>query len=139
MTVNGIGKGVVWILSGYFVLSGVMAAVDLDTKLARIGLTAVNEDGKIAFLLIYTSLMVGIGVAMGLLFWMTKTWQASLLLGATIITSFIVFRIVGSLMVGALSETQLGFLITEVIELLILVIIFQKAGGCSNIFCQKNN
>ena len=64
MNSNLIGKVVVWALAFYFIISGLLAAFDVDAKLIRIGLSAVNGDGKIAFILIYTSMMVGIGVAM---------------------------------------------------------------------------
>lgn len=73
MNLDLFGKLVTGILCAYFIGSGVIAAIGLDAKLSRIGLQAINADGKIAFLLIYSSLMVGIGVAMALLFYFSNS------------------------------------------------------------------
>ena len=129
MKINMIGNIVTWMISIYFILSGLLAAADVDAKLERIGLTALNDDGKIAFLLIYTSLMVGIGLAMLLILHVSNTWHFSLMLGGTIISSFVVFRIVGAITVGRLSDTQIAFIATELVELGIILLIFFKAGG----------
>ncbi|MBV1919914.1 MAG: hypothetical protein KUG73_04475 [Pseudomonadales bacterium] len=131
MNIDLVGKGLVCVLSAYFVISGSLAVLDIDAKLARIGLSAINDDGKVAFILIYTSLMVGIGAAMGLMYFLFKSWKPPLVLAGTIILSFIVFRVVGSIMVGELSSTQLGFLATETIELTIISIVLLRSYSVS--------
>ncbi len=131
MNVNFVGKVLVWVLTAYFVISGSLAVFDIDAKLARIGLSAVHDDGKVAFILIYTSLMVGIGAAMALMYFVFTSWEPSLVLAGTIILSFIVFRVVGSIMVGELSSTQLGFLVTEIVELTIISIVLLRAYSVS--------
>lgn len=55
-------------MSLYFVVSGFNVLLDIDAKLLRIGLSANDLDGRLAFILIYCSLMVGVGVAISLLF-----------------------------------------------------------------------
>ncbi len=64
-------------MSLYFVVSGFNVLLDIDAKLLRIGLSANDLDGKVAFILIYCSLMVGVGVAISLLFYLSKTWLYS--------------------------------------------------------------
>jgi hypothetical protein len=100
----------------YFLTSGLSVLFDVPGKLKRIDLNAINSDGEIAFILIYTGLMTGIGVTILLLQFFSRTWIYSALLITIIISSFIVFRIVGSVMVGFLSPTQTNFLAFEIIE-----------------------
>lgn len=100
----------------YFLISGLSVLFDVPAKLKRIDLSAINSDGEIAFILIYTGLMTGIGIASFLLQYFSRTWIYSALLTTIIIGSFIVFRIVGSIMVGFLSSTQTNFLVFEFIE-----------------------
>ena len=116
MKIDLFGKIYIGAMSLYFIISGFNALLDIDAKLARIGLTAIDLDGKIAFILIYCSLMVGIGIAIALLFYFSKSWFHSALLASTIIISFICFRLVGSYLVGEVSNTQLSFLLVEIIE-----------------------
>ena len=97
-------------------VSGINALTDIDSKLARIGLSAVDLDGKVAFILIYCSLMIGIGLAISLIFYVSKTWVYSAILAVTIVFSFVCFRIIGAIMVGELSNVQLSFISVEVIE-----------------------
>jgi hypothetical protein len=47
----------------YFLISGLSVLFDVPAKLKRIDLNAINSDGEIAFILIYTGLMTGIGAA----------------------------------------------------------------------------
>jgi hypothetical protein len=132
MTVNDFGKIYVGIVSIYFVISGFNALMDIDSKLARIGLSAIDLDGKVAFILIYCSLMVGIGVAMSLMFYLSKTWIYSAILAVTIISSFICFRLVGAMMVGEISSVQISFISVEVIEVvagLFLIIKSRQLNG----------
>ncbi len=100
----------------YFLISGISVLFDIPGKLNRIDLHAINSDGEIAFVLIYTGLMVGIGIANLTLQYFSKSWVYSAMLSTVIIASFIVFRLVGSLMVGILSSTQIGFLVFEIVE-----------------------
>jgi len=100
----------------YFLVSGLSVLLDVSGKLVRIDLKALNSDGEIAFILIYTGLMVGIGVTCLTIQYISKSWVYPALLSTIIICSFIVFRIVGSIMVGALSLTQTGFLVFELLE-----------------------
>ena len=110
----------------YFLISGLSVLFDVPAKLKRIDLNAINSDGEIAFILIYTGLMTGIGVASLLLQYFSGTWIYSALLTTIIIGSFIVFRIVGSIMVGFLSPTQTNFLIFEFIEVTAGVLLLIK-------------
>ena len=121
-------------MSVYFVISGFNALLDIDSKLVRIGLSALDSDGKIAFILIYCSLMIGIGVSIALLYYFSKTWIYSALLASIIITSFISFRLVGSYVVGGLSSTQLSYLVIELIEVIIGILLLYKSGRLN----QKN-
>ena len=100
----------------YFVASGLYALTDIDSKLARVGLSAIDLDGKVAFILIYCSLMTGIGVAIGLLFYVSKTWVHSAILAVTIICSFVCFRLIGAMIVGEITTTQKLFISVEVFE-----------------------
>lgn len=121
------GKAYVAIMSIYFIVSGFNALFDIDAKLARIGLVAADLDGKIAFILIYCSLMTGVGLAIGLIYYLSKTWVYSAVLAVTIIGSFISFRVVGMLVAGELTNTQLSFIIAEIVEVAIgLVLIFKS-------------
>ncbi|MBM1106950.1 hypothetical protein JQC67_12435 [Aurantibacter crassamenti] len=110
----------------YFLVSGLSILFDVPAKLKRIDLNAINSDGEIAFILIYTGLMTGIGVAILLLQYLSGTWIYSALLATIIIGSFIVFRIVGSIMVGFLSPTQINFLVFESIEVTVGVLLLVK-------------
>jgi len=110
----------------YFLISGLSVLFDVPAKLKRIDLNAINSDGEIAFILIYTGLMTGIGVASLLLQYFSGTWIYSALLTTIIIGSFIVFRIVGSIMVGFLSPIQTNFLIFEFIEVAAGVLLLIK-------------
>ena len=110
----------------YFLISGLSVLFDVPAKLKRIDLSAINSDGEIAFILIYTGLMTGIGVASLLLQYLSRTWIYSALLITIIIGSFVIFRIVGSIMVGSLSLTQTNFLIFEVIEVTAGILLVKK-------------
>jgi len=128
MKIDVLGKIYIALMSAYFVVSGLSALLDVDSKLARIGLSALDSDGKIAFILIYCSLMVGIGISIALLYYFSKTWIYSALLASIIIISFISFRLVGSYFVGGISNTQLSFLLVELIEAAIGIIILNQSG-----------
>ena len=117
-------------MSLYFVVSGFNVLLDIDAKLLRIGLSANDLDGKVAFILIYCSLMVGVGVAISLLFYLSKTWLYSAILAVTIITSFIVFRLIAGLMVGELSQLQLSFIAVEILEVALGLFLIIKSGRC---------
>ncbi len=127
MKINVLGKVYITLMSVYFVISGFNALLDIDSKLARIGLSAIDSDGKISFILIYCSLMIGIGVSIALLYYFSKTWGYSALLASIIIASFISFRLVGAYMVGGLSNTQLSFLGVELLELAIGIFLLYKS------------
>ncbi len=114
------------IMALYFLISGLSVLFDVPAKLKRIDLSAINSDGEIAFILIYTGLMTGIGVANLLLQYFSGTWVYSVLLTTIIIGMFIIFRIVGSVMVGFLSPTQTGFLAFEFIEVTAGVLLLVK-------------
>lgn len=128
MKVNVFGKIYIALMSVYFVISGFNAVLDIDSKLARIGLSAVDSDGKIAFILIYCSLMIGIGISIALLYYFSKKWEYSALLASIIIASFISFRLMGAYMVGGLSNTQLSFLGAELFEVAIGIFLLYKSG-----------
>jgi hypothetical protein len=128
MKINVLGKIYIALMSIYFVVSGFNALLDIDSKLARIGLSSIDLDGKIAFILIYCSLMIGIGVSIALLYHFSKTWEYSALLASIIISSFITFRLVGSYLMGALSNTQLSFLVVELLEVAIGGFLIYKSG-----------
>jgi len=128
MKINVFGKIYIVLMSIYFVLSGLNALFDIDSKLARIGLSAIDSDGKIAFILIYCSLMIGIGISIALLYYFSKTWEFPALLASIIITSFISFRLVGAYMVGGLSNTQLSFLGVELLEVALGIFLLYKSG-----------
>lgn len=106
-------------LSLYFLASGLLALSDVDAKLARIGLAAIDNDGKTAFILIYCSLMVGIAAVMLLLYYLSKSWQYSAITAVTVIVSFICFRFIAALMQGEFSSVQIGFIATEMVEVAI--------------------
>ena len=127
MKIDLFGKLYVALMSLYFIASGFNALLDIDSKLARIGLSALDADGEIAFILIYCSLMIGIGISIILLQHRSKTWTYSVLLATTIIGSFICFRLVGSYMVGGLSNTQLSFLTVELLEVSLGFILLKKS------------
>jgi hypothetical protein len=129
MKVDLLGKIYITLMSAYFVVSGFNAILDIDAKLARIGLSALDSDGKIAFILIYCSLMVGIGISIALLYYFSKTWIYSALLASIIIISFIFFRLIGSYLVGYMSNTQVSFLVIELLEMAIGITLLYKSGG----------
>lgn len=110
----------------YFLISGGSVLFDIPGKLNRIDLQALNSDGEIAFLLIYSGLMVGVSIAILILQYLTKSWVYGALLATVIIGSFILFRIVGSFMVGALSSTQINFLAFEIVEVAAGVLLLRK-------------
>ena len=128
MKIKPLGEIYTLIMSLYFVVSGINALMDVDGKLLRIGLSANDLDGKVAFILIYCSLMVGIGVAIALIYFLSKTWLYSAVIAVTIITSFISFRLIGGLMVGELSEVQLSFIAVEVLEVVLGLFLIVKSG-----------
>lgn len=112
-----------YLMAIYFLISGISVLFDISGKLERIGLSALDSDGEVAFVLIYSGLMVGIGVASLLIQLLSKSWVYAAVLTTTIVGSFIVFRIVGSLMIGFLSSTQIKFLIFEIVEVAVGVLL----------------
>jgi len=116
MKLDTFGKIYTGVMAIYFLVSGFSVLLDIDTKLTRIGLSAMDQDGKVAFVLIYCGLMVGIGVAISLIAYFSKTWVYSAILAVTIIFSFIFFRLVGAGMVGELSNVQISFILVEIFE-----------------------
>ena len=128
MKINVLGKIYIALMSVYFVVSGFNALLDIDAKLARIGLSAIDFDGKIAFILIYCSLMIGIGFSIALLYYVSKIWQYSAIVALIIVSSFISFRLVGLYMLGDISNTQLAFLATELLEVAIGICLIYKSG-----------
>ena len=107
-----IAKAICALLSIYFVVSGLNVMLNVDAKLDRIGLAATNSDGKIAFILIYCSLMMGIGVAMAVMALVFKSVGPSLILAGVILFGFILFRFIGSAMNGEFTQTQIGYIAT---------------------------
>jgi hypothetical protein len=134
MKTDMFGKIYIALMSVYFVVSGFNALLDVDSKLARIGLSALDSDGKIEFILIYCSLMIGIGVSIALLYYFSKTWIYSALLASIIIISFICFRLVGSYFFGGISNTQLSFIIIELLEVAIGITLLYKSGKLNRKF-----
>lgn len=116
MKIDSFGKLYTGIMAMYFMISGFAALMDIDSKLLRVGLSATDQDGEVAFILIYCGLMVGIGVAIFLIAVLGRTWVYSALLAVTIIFSFIFFRLVGAVMVGELSNVQISFILVEIVE-----------------------
>lgn len=123
-----IGSVYMVLMAGYFMVSGFSVLFDVPAKLARIGLTALSPDGEIAFILIYCSLMVGIGAAMGLIAYLSRSWVYPAVLATTIIASFIIFRLVGSVMMGGISDTQMMFIAVELLEVALGSFILWKYG-----------
>ena len=128
MKIDLFGKFYIAAMSLYFITSGFNALLDIDSKLARVGLSALDSDGKIAFILIYCSLMIGIGISIALLYYCSKNWFHSALLATTIIISFICFRLIGSYFVGDISNNQLSFLFVEIIEAAIGIALLCESG-----------
>ena len=120
-TMNKFTNIVTSILILYFILSGLSALADLEAKLMRIGLEAINDDGRVAFGLIYASLFVGIGLSMIALWYLSKTTVYSLVVAGMVIASFIMFRFFGAISVGELSALQIQFIFIEIIELSIIM------------------
>ena len=129
MSYHIIAKVVCALLSIYFVASGVNAMFNIDAKLDRIGLAATSPDGIIAFILIYCSLMVGVGIAMAAMALILKSVGPSLMLASAILLCFILFRFVGSAMLGDLTQTQIAYIATEIIELSIVLFLLCKTGA----------
>jgi len=77
--------------------------------------------------------MVGIGAAMILLFYFSNSWEQPLVLAGTILISFVIFRVIGSFMVGYISNTQLAYIGTELIEFTFVVVLLIKAGRLTKI------
>ena len=138
MKTNSFGKIYIAMMSLYFIISGIDALLNIDEKLARIGLSAITTDGEIAFILIYCSLMVGIGIAIALLFYFSKTWQYSALLAVIIISSFICFRLVGFYLTGVFSNTQISFLSAEVVEVVIGIVLLYIPAPLEDAGCSKS-
>jgi hypothetical protein len=111
----------------YFLISGLSVLFDVPAKLKRIDLQALNSDGEIAFILIYSGLMVGIGVASLAIQLVSRSWVYSTVLATTIIASFILFRVIGSIMVSSLSTAQTSFLVFEIVELTAGILLLRKA------------
>lgn len=63
-------------------------------------------------------------------FYLSKTWLYSAILAVTIITSFIVFRLIAGLMVGELSQLQLSFIAVEILEVALGLFLIIKSGRC---------
>jgi hypothetical protein len=122
-----LGRCYIAIMSIYFIVSGLNALFDIDAKLARIGLVAADLDGEIAFILIYCSLMTGIGLAIGLIYYLSKNWTYSAVLAVTIVGSFIGFRILGMIMAGELTDIQLSFIFAEIGEVTIGLVLIIKS------------
>lgn len=127
MKVDVLGKTYAGIMSVYFIVSGFNALMDIDSKLARIGLDAIDLDGKVAFILIYCSLMVGVGTAIAIIFYLSKTWIYSAVIAVTIITSFICFRLIGVVIVGEITSTQISFISVEVMEVAVGLFLIIKS------------
>ncbi len=115
------------LMAVYFLISGLSVLLDVPAKLKRIDLQALNSDGEIAFILIYSGLMVGIGVACLAIQIVSKSWVYSTVLATTIIASFILFRAIGSIMVGFLSTVQIRFLAFEIVELTAGILLLRNA------------
>ena len=130
MNAGSFGRWYVYALSAYFILAGLGALLDVDSKLSRVGLQAQTDDGKIAFVLIYCSLMVGVGTAMLVLSWASKGWLYSAILVTVVVSSFVAFRVVGAIMVGHVTGVQATYLTIEVVEVLLgvsLILLSKRA------------
>lgn len=123
---NKLSKLVTAILIFYFILSGVLAQIDLELKLFKIDLAAVSDDGLIAFGIIYASTFIGVGIAMAVLWKISRTTQYSLVLACSIISMFLVFRILGVIQLGYFSPLQIKFLCIEILELAIIFLLLSK-------------
>ncbi len=138
MNINILGKIYIGIMSVYFMMSGFNALLDIDAKLARIGLSVIDADGKIAFILIYCSLMIGIGITIALLFYVSKTWVYSAVLATVIIASFICFRLVGLYLAGEVSDTQLSFLLAEMAEAGTGILLLYKSNAFTKLLAKSS-
>ncbi len=127
MNIDLVGKIYTGVMSVYFMFSGLNALMDIDSKLARIGLSAVDIDGKVAFILIYCSLMTGIGIAIAVIFYLSKSWIYSTVLAIVIIASFVCFRLIGSMLLGTVTNIQLSYIIVELIEVAVGVMLLIKS------------
>lgn len=127
MSINLFGKLYAGIMSVYFMTSGLNALFDIDAKLTRIGLSADDLDGKVAFILIYCSLMIGISIAIAVIAYLSKSWMYSAVLATTIICSFIIFRLIGSFMMGEVTNVQLSFILIEMLEAGIGIYLLSKS------------
>jgi hypothetical protein len=72
--------------------------------------------------------MVGIGIAISLIFYLSKTWVYSAILAVTIITSFVFFRMIGAVMIGEITNTQISFILVEIIEAAAGLFLIIKSG-----------
>lgn len=97
-------------------VAGLNALFVVDAKLTRIGLSDNDIDGKVAFIFIYCSLMIGISIAIAVNAYLIKSWIYSTVLATTIICSFILFSLIGSFMVGEVTNVQLSFILVEMME-----------------------
>lgn len=95
-------------------VAGLNALFVVDAKLTRIGLSDNDIDGKVAFIFIYCSLMISIAIAVN--DYLIKSWIYSTVLATTIICSFVLFRLIGSFMVGEVTNVQLSFILVEMME-----------------------
>lgn len=127
MNIDLFGKIYIGALSVYFIFSGLNALMDIEEKLARIGLSAVDLDGKVAFILIYCSLMVGIGIAIAVIFYLSKTWVYSAVLAIVVISSFVGFRLIGSMMLGTVTNVQISYILVELIEVAVGITLLIKS------------
>ena len=127
MKIGFFGKIYTIISAIYFIISGFNALLSIESKLTRIGLNALDQDGKIAFILIYCGLMVGIGVAILLIYYFSKTWVYAAILAVTVISSFVCFRLVGAVMVGELSSVQTSYIFIEVVEVAVGLFLIIKS------------
>lgn len=127
MNIEKCGKLYTSVMAAYFIVSGLNALMDVDAKLQRIGLSAVDSDGKIAFILIYCSLMIGVGAAIILISHISRTWIYSAILATTVVFSFVCFRVVGSVILGVISDTQVSYLLFEIMEVAVGVFLLLKS------------
>ena len=81
----------------------------------------------VAFILIYYSLMVGIGVAIALLFYLSKKWVYSAILAVTIMCCFVCFRLIGAMMIGGITNVQISFVLVEIIEVAVGLFLIIKS------------
>jgi hypothetical protein len=127
MTIDLLGKLYTWALSIYFLIAGLGALANVDAKLSRLGLNATDGDARVAFILIYCSLMIGIGLSMLAVYLVSKRWVYSSIIAVVVVTSFIVFRLIGSYMLGSLSNTQISYILVEAAEVSVGVFLLLRS------------